>query len=165
MQFIEIAGRTYALRFTARSLLRTQSQLDMPFRQLFTSGEKGARQLLYCALCDAYPAVTQKKANALFDALKEDLPLLYDTLAAAYDESGFPREGITQAAFDRLLDSAARAGMYCSDRLLDLDYRQITRELDAHLARARIAPAAPMTDQQMLCVLQSIERRNHRADP
>lgn len=165
MQFIEIAGRTYALRFTARALLRTQELLDMPFRQLFTTGEQGARHLLYCALCDQYPQITQRKANALFDALLPDIETLYDVLASAYDESGFPREGITQASFDRLLDSAARAGMPCSYSLLDLTYREISRELSAYLARARKAPDTPMTDQQMLSVLQSIARRNHRADP
>lgn len=164
MRYIEIAGRTHPLRFTARALLRTQQMRPAPFSTLFTSGEEGARWLLYCALCDAYPFLTRRKSDALFDALLPDVAPLYDALALAFDDSGFPREGITQAEMDRLLDAAARAGMKDSRRLLDLDYREISRELNAHLG-PRAHGNAPMTEEQMLSTLKNYARRFTRADP
>lgn len=163
MRYIEIAGRTHPLRFTLRSLLRTQQLLSAPFSSLFTTGEEGARLLLYCALCDAYPFLTRRKANALFDSLLPDIAPLYDALALAYDASGFPREGVSQEAADRLLDAAARAGMKDSHRLLDLTCREIARETDAHLYPAP-RPDAPMTDAQMLSALKTFARRNPHAD-
>ena len=163
MRYIEIAGRTHSLQFTARAVLRTQQLCPLPFRQLFTGGEEGARWLLYCALCDAYPFLTRRKADALFDSLLPDIAPLYDTLALAYDDSGFPREGITQEEADRLLDAAARAGMQNSWRLLDLTYREISRELDAFL-HAAPHPDAPMTEKQMQSTLNHFARRLHDAN-
>ncbi len=163
MRYIEIAGRTHPLRFTARALLRTQQLCPAPLRTLFTSGEEGARWLLYCALCDAYPFLTRRKSDALFDTLLPDIAPLYDELAQAYDMSGFPREGITQEEMDRLLDAAARAGMKDSRRLLDLSYREIARELDAHLP-PRSRADAPMTEAQMLSALKNYARRFTHAD-
>lgn len=160
MRYLEIAGRTHPLRFTARALLRTQQLCPLPFRQLFTSGEEGARWLLYCALCDAYPFLTRRKADALFDALLPDIAPLYDALAAAFDMSGFSREGVTQAEMDRLMDAAARAGMKKSSRLLDLTYREIARELSAYLHNA----PEPMTDAQMQSTLNHFARRLQHAD-
>ena len=165
MRYIEIAARTWPLRFTARSILRTQQLTDIPFRENFTRGEEGARTLLYCALCDAFPAITRRKADALFDALLPDVAPLYDQLARAYDDSGFPREGITPQQFDRLLSAAARAGMQDTHRLYDLTYQEIIRETDAFFARSGAAPAAPMTDQQMLSTLKLFARRSDHADP
>ena len=165
MRYIEIAARTWPLRFTARSILRTQQITTIPFRENLTRGEEGARNLLYCALCDAFPTVTRRKSDALFDALLPDVAPLYDQLACAYDDSGFPREGITQQQFDRLLSAAARAGMQDTNRLYDLTYREIIREADAFLARSGAAPATPMTDQQMLSALQIFARRSDHANP
>ena len=165
MRYIEIAARTWPLRFTARAILRTQQITNVPFRENFTRGEEGARTLLYCALCDAFPAITRRKANALFDALLPDVASLYDLLARAYDDSGFPREGITQQQFDRLLSAAARAGMQDTVRLYDLSYREIIREADAFLARAGAVTSAPMTDQQMLSTLKIFARRSDHANP
>lgn len=160
MRYIEMAGRTHPLRFTARAILRTQQLCHLPFRQLFTSGEEGARWLTYCALCDAYPFITRCKADALFDTLLPDVAPLYDALAAAFDQSGFSREGITQEEMDRMLDAAARAGMKNSGRLLDLTYREIARELSAYLHDT----PAPMTDAQMQSALNHFARRLQHAD-
>lgn len=159
MQYVEIANRTYPLRFTARALLRTQQMSALPFSALFSRGAEGAKWLLYCALCDHKPSLAFRHAEALFEACLSDIALLYDKLTLAFHESGFPREGITQAQFDRLLDAAARAGMKNSQRLYDLTYHEIVRELDAHLARLPRGAAAPMTDTQMLSVLRNFARR------
>ena len=164
MRYIEIACRTWLLRFTARSVLRTQQLISQPFETLFSTGEEGVKTLLYCALCDAYPLITLRKAQALFDALLPDVAPLYDLLARAYDDSGFPREGVTQAQFDRLLDAAARAGMQDTQRLYDLTYREITREADAFLARHAPVPTNQMTDEQMLSALKNFARRFDRAN-
>ncbi len=163
MQYVEIAARTYPLRFTARSLLRTQQMSALPFQSLFSRGAEGAKWLLYCALIDYRPSLTFRQAEALFDACMSDIALLYDKLTLAFHESGFPREGVTQAEFDRLLTAAARAGMQNSHRLYDLDYHEIVRETEALLRR----PLAdtPMTDAQMLSALQHFARRCDHANP
>ncbi|MBR5232340.1 MAG: hypothetical protein IKW00_08885 [Clostridia bacterium] len=160
MQFIEIAGRTYELKFTAQSLLRGQQMSSEPFRSLFCSGEKGAKMLLYCALCPQHPSLTVKQAASLFDTA-ENTPLLYDKLCLAFHESGFPREGITLSQLNRLMDSAARAGMQDTQRLEHMTLAQINRELNAFLARAHFSSAAPasMTDDAMKSVLTAFARR------
>ena len=167
MQFIEIANRTYGLKFTARSLLRGQQLSDIPFRSLFCSGEKGAKMLLYCALCHQYPGITRRQAESVFDAAAENASLLYDKLCLAFHESGFPREGITQAQFDKLTDSAARAGMPDTAKLENMTLNEINRELNAFLARARFSTAAPasMTDAAMKSVLTAFARRNTIVNP
>ena len=167
MQFLEIGGRTCELKFTARSLLRTAQVADVPFRSLFTGGEKGAKLLLYCGLCCQYPQLTRKQAESIFDAAAENAALLYDKLSLAFHESGFPREGITQEQFDKLLDSAARAGMQDTHRLENLTLNEIRRELNAFLARARFSSAAPasMTDESMKSVLTAFARRNTFVNP
>lgn len=165
MQYIEIAGRTYPLRFTARALLRTQQMSDLPFLSLFSQGAAGAKWLLYCALCDHKPSLAFRHVEALFDACLSDLALLYDKLTLAFHESGFPREGITQPQFDRLLDAAARAGMKDSFRLYDLTYHEIIREMSAHLARHSRPNIPPMTDAQMRSALKNFARRFDHANP
>lgn len=163
MQYVEIAARTYPLRFTARAILRTQQMSTLPFLSLFSRGGEGAKWLLYCALCDYRPSLTFRQAEALFDACMEDIGLLYDKLTLAFHESGFPREGVTQKEFDRLLDAAARAGMQNSHLLYDLTYHEIVRETDALLRRP--APASvPMTDAQMLSTLKNFAKRCDHAN-
>lgn len=166
MQFIEINGSTYALKFTAQSLLRVQQMTSLPFRSLFRSGAKGAVLLLYGALCHQLPRLTLKEAETLFNAA-ESTALLYDKLTRAFDESGFPREGITGDQLDRLMDSASRAGMGDSARLQHMTLHEIDRELNAFLARTRAFAAAPssMTDDAMKSVLTAFARRNTHADP
>lgn len=159
MQYLEIAGRTYALRFTARSLLRLQQLTDAPFASLFAGDEHGVCLLLYGALCHNLPALTLRQAQSLFAAIREQLPVLYDKLALAYDESGFPRKGVTPRQMERLMDAAARAGYAHSHRLCDLTCTEIAREIEAHLSRRTGACAAPMTDQQMRAALESFARR------
>ena len=165
MPYVEIAHHTYPLRFTARSLLRTQEMSKLPFQSLFSRGAEGAKWLLYCALCDYRPALAFRHAEALFEACLSDIALLYDKLTLAFYQSGFPREGITQGEFDRLLDAAARTGMKNSRRLYDLTYHEIVRELDAHLARQPHADIAPMTDAQMQSILKSFAGRCDDANP
>lgn len=163
MPHVEIAARTYPLRFTARSLLRTQEMSKLPFQSLFSRGAEGAKWLLYCALTDYRPSITFRQAEALFEACLNDIALLYDKLTLAFHESGFPREGITQKEFDRLLTAAARTGMQDSHRLYDLTYREIVRETEALLRR----PLAdiPMTDAQMLSALKHFARRCDDVNP
>ena len=164
MQYVEIAARTYPLRFTARALLRTQQMSKLPFLSLFSRGAEGAKWLLYCALCDYRESLTFRQAEALFEACLSDIGLLYDKLTLAFYESGFPREGITQQQFDRLLTAAARAGMQNSHRLYDLTYHEIVREVEA-LLRGPLESASPMTDLQMLSALKNFARRCDHANP
>lgn len=159
MQYMEIAGRTWHLRFTARSLIRMQQLTDAPFASLFKGDPRGACLLLYGALCDQRPSLTLSQAEALFAAAQDQLPRLYDKLALAFDESGFSREGVTARQLTHLMDAAARAGYRHSHRLADLTYAEIARELESHLRLYPSAAPQRMTDEQMRTTLESFARR------
>ena len=169
MIHLEIGRRTYPLRFTARSLLRTRERGGQDISLLLRGGEEATALLLYGALCDALPHLTLAQAQSMLSlfSTKEKLDHLLDALARAYDASGFPPEGLTQEGFDRLLDAAADAGMAHTHCLYDLTYTEIVRELNAHLAHYRIrrhaAPAAA-TDEDMQKLIIAMTGRDTNAD-
>ena len=171
MTHLEIGSRTCFLRFTARSLLRAGACGGKTVCAQLQNTFEDTALLLYAALCHSLPHLTLRQAQSILHALAEDqlkLNALMDALARAYDESGFPSEGVTQEAFDRLLDAAAHAGMADTYKLYDLTYSEITRELNAYLARERLhhglAPAQrAMTDQEMQQLLISMTRRDEFA--
>lgn len=168
MIYIETGSRAYPLRFTARSLLRaiSRGQTDVP--ALLRGGAHQTALLLYAALCSSLPHLTLRQAQSLLEThldSEKKLNSLLTKLTHAYDESGFPPDGITKESFERLLDAASRAGFMHVHTLYDLTYTEIVRELNAFLAQKRLHSAlpgtdSPMTDDQMRSVLHAIARRD-----
>ena len=171
MIYLEIGSRACPLRYTARSLLRTRERGGKDVGAQLKNTPDDTALLLYAALCDHLPRLTLSQAQSILHTYAqsaEKLAALMDALARAYDESGFPPEGISQQGFDRLLDAAARAGMARTHTLYDLTYSEIVRELNAFLARQRLrrglvpAPVA-MTDEEMQQLVISMTRRDEDA--
>lgn len=168
----ETGSRAYPLRFTARSLLRAceRGQTDVP--TLLRGGVWATTLLLYAALCDALPHLTLRQAESLLTVHLESekkLNALMDKLTRAYDQSGFPADGITRAGFEQLLDTAARAGFARTHTLYDLTYTEIVRELSAFLALNRLRSGQGsshfmMTDDEMRRALLSMAGRDDHVD-
>ncbi len=158
-RYVEMFGRAYPLRFTARALVRTAERLDTPFVRLFHTGEAGLCALFYCALCECLPQLTLDRARALYCGARRQTPQLADTLLRAFIDSGFDREGMTRAQLERLQNAASRAGYPDPARLEKMTLGEIHRALQAHLrAHGR---AALMSGDEMKESLLSFAGRQH----
>jgi len=169
MIYLEIGSRAYPLRFTARSLLRARERGGRKGGPLLGEGLEDTALMLYAALSDAVPHLTLRQAQSILHSFadsREKMDALLDSLARAYDESGFPGDGVTSEGFDKLLNAAANAGMENTYRLYDLTYAEIVRELNAYLARERLRrglSCAAMTDEAMQHLITSMIRRDDDA--
>ncbi len=146
-RYIEMFGRAYPLRFTARALVRTGERLEAPFEKLFHAGEAGMCALFYCALSECMPSLTLDRARTLYCSARAQAPQLGDTLLRAFIDSGFDRKGVARDELERLLDAAARAGFPHPEQLEKMTLCEIHRALQAYLRRQ--GGALLMSDQEM----------------
>lgn len=165
--YVEIAGRTYPLRFTLRGALRLLDLTGQTPMELLAPGLRNTALLLYAALCDGCPHVTLSQAAALCAAARERdaLSRLLSALALALAESGLEQTRLDRDILRRLLRAARRAGYPQPLALLDATYCELCEALEDFLGRRGAKSAAPMTDRQMQGVMRALAERSKHDHP